>query len=301
MSVDRVMALALPLLGSAESVAAVGAALRLQRDGSEIPAEVRARLDAVLDVLEIRDAVEALEQHEAAALLGLVEGLLAQDLDLIEKPGRVRWEHESTSILMAQGQMSALMAGVFAQMVVPTLGEDFAARLQAPGASFLDIGAGVAALSVAMCRMWPSLRVVGIDPWDRALELARAQVATSGFEDRIELRQSTGEAIDDSEQHDLAWVPTFFIPGTALPAILERVREALRPGGCVVVGIYTRPADPLAAALAELRTLRQGGAVVTPEEVAGALEQAGYAGVDVVIAPERQLPVVCVAGRRAEA
>ena len=95
-------------------------------------------------------------------------------------------------------------------------------------------------------------------------------------------------------------MPTFFIPGAALPAILERVHEALRPGGCVVVGIYTRPADPLAAALAELRTLRQGGAVVTPEEVAGALEQAGYAGVDVVIPPERRLPVVCVAGRRAE-
>ena len=74
MSVDRVMALALPLLGSAESAAAVGAALRLQRDGSEIPAQVRARLDAVLDVLEIRDAVEALEPHEAAALLGMVEG-----------------------------------------------------------------------------------------------------------------------------------------------------------------------------------------------------------------------------------
>ena len=301
MSVDRVMALALPLLGSAESVAAVGAALRLQRDGSEIPSEVRARLDAVLDVLEIRDAVEALERHEAAALLGLVEGLLAQDLDLIEKPGRVRWEHESTSILMAQGQMSALLAGVFAQMIVPTLGEEFAARLHAPEASFLDIGAGVAALSVAMCRMWPSMRVVGIDPWDRALDLARAQVATSGFEDRIELRQTTGEAITDSAEHDLAWVPTFFIPGTALPAILDRVHEALRPGGCVVVGIYTRPAEPLAAALAELRTVRQGGAVVTPEEVVDALQGAGYTGVDVVIPPERGLPVVCVAGRRAEA
>jgi precorrin-6B methylase 2 len=301
MSVDRVMALALPLLGSAESVAAVGAALRLKRDGTEIPAAVRERLDAVLDVLEIRDAVEALEQHEAAALLGLVEGLLAQDLDLVEQPGRVRWEHESTSILMAQGQMSALLAGVFAQMVVPKLGEDFAARLQAPGASFLDIGAGVAALSVAMCRMWPSMRVVGIDPWDRALELARAQVATSGFADRIELRQTTGEAIEDRAEHDLAWVPTFFIPGAALGPILERVLDALRPGGCVVVGIYTRPSEPLAAALAELRTVRQGGAVVTPEEVVAALGDTGYAGIEVVVPPELKLPVVCVAARRPEA
>jgi len=92
-------------------------------------------------------------------------------------PERIRWDLESPRILMAQGHTSALLAGVFKQSVVPAFGDGFAARLDVENASFLDIGPGVAALSVAMCRMWPSLRVVAVDPWAPAIALGRARFA----------------------------------------------------------------------------------------------------------------------------
>jgi hypothetical protein len=51
------------------------------------------------------------------------------------------------------------------------------------------ISVGVAALSIAMCRAWPTLPVVGLDPFEPALALARQNVAEAGFQDRIALRQ----------------------------------------------------------------------------------------------------------------
>jgi hypothetical protein len=42
---------------------------------------------------------------------------------------------------------------------------------QRPGA-FLDVGTGVGGLAIEAARVWPALRVVGIDQWEPALALA---------------------------------------------------------------------------------------------------------------------------------
>jgi SAM-dependent methyltransferase len=295
--IDRLLSVAMPKLASAEAVAALGASLRLRRGGSVVDPELVARLDAVLDALGVRDAVDALAPHEAAAVLGMVEGLLSQAADFVVHPGRTSWDHSNPSILLAQGFWSTLLAEAFQRLVVPSLGEDVADRLES-GAVFLDVGAGVAALSVAMCRLWPALRVVGVDPWRPALELGREQVAAAGLEDRIELREGVAETLQDAAQYDLAWVPTFFISGTVLERAIERVHAALRPGGCAVLGLYARPDDPLMAAAADLRTVRQGGAVHTPQELAAVLAGAAFADVEVVVDTEPGTPVVFVVGRR---
>lgn len=292
------MAVAMPMLGSAEAVAALGAFLRLRCDGATVAPEVGARLDAVIDVLGIRGAVEALGEHEAVALLGLVEGFLAQATDFVINPGRTGWSYEEPSILMAQGHTSALLASVFERFVVPALGGDLAARLRQPGASFLDVGAGVAALSVAMCRSWPLLHVVGLEPWEPARALAREHVAAAGLSDRIELRAVAVEALTAADEHDLAWLPTFFISAPVLERALDRVHVALRPGGCAIVGLYARPPDPVAAAIADLRTVRQGGTVLDPEEAIRRMAQAGFVDVDALLEVVPRAPVVFVVGRR---
>ena len=288
----------MPMLGSAEAVAALGASLRLRRDGLTVAPELAARLDAVLDVLGVRDGVEALDEHETAGLLGLVEGFLAQAADLVVNPGRMSWSYEEPSILMAQGHTSTLVAAIFERFVVPALGGDLAARLRAAGASFLDVGAGVAALSVAMCRLWPSLRVVGLEPWEPARTLAREHVAAAGLSERIELRAVAAEALTDADEHDLAWVPTFFISAAVLERALHRVHAALRPAGCVIVGLYARPDDPLAAALADLRTVRQGGAVLSPGDATALMARAGFVDLQVLSELVPRMPVVLVTGRR---
>ena len=287
----------MPMLGGAEAIAACGAALRLRRDGTAIAPALAERLDAVLGALGVRDAVDALDEHELTALLGVVEGFLAQALDLVGDPSRARWDHEQASILMAQGYTSTLLASVFQRFLIPALGGDIAARLDGEGASFLDVGSGVAALSVAMCRVWPALRVVGVDPWEPALALARGHVAAAGLADRIELRAATAETLSDTAAFDLAWVPTFFIPATVLDDVVERVHAALRAGGGVILGMYARPDNPVAAAVADLRTVRQGGTMCTPAELAELAVRCGFEDVEVRF-DAAWGPVVYVVGRR---
>jgi len=298
--IDRVLPAAIPLLGAAEAAAALGATLRLRRDGTTIEPELSARLDAVLGALGIGDAVDALDADESVAVLGIVEGFLQQAADFVTRPDRSTWDHEDPSILLAQGHTSALVPPAVKRFVVPALGDDLVARMDGPGASFLDVGVGVGALAVSMCRLWPSLRAVGIDPWEPALAVAREQVAAAGLQERIELRRITAEGLDDRERFDLAWVPTFFIPSAVLEAAIERVHAALRPDGWALLGMYARPGNPFIDALADLRTVRQGGSLRTPQELASSLERAGFADVAVHFSPEWGLPLVFVAGRRIE-
>jgi SAM-dependent methyltransferase len=299
MSVDRVVSVAGPLLASAEALAAVGAALRLRGGGGggdPAPPDLVARLDAVLDALGLRQAVDALDSEEAASLLSLVAGSLAQAADLVAAPRRAGWDHENADILTMQGSTSALLADVFQRRVVPVLAGDLAGRLDGGGASFLDVGAGVGALAIAMCRVWPALGVVGLDPWEPALRLAREHVVAAGLGDRIELRQERVERMRDTDRHDLAWLPTFFISAAVLAPGIERVHAGLRAGGCAILGLYARPDDALGAAAADLRTLRQGGASVTPQQLAGLMTTVGFVDVDSIADPA--WPVEFVVGRR---
>ncbi len=71
-----------------------------------------------------------------------------------------------------------------------------------------------------------------------------------------------------------------------------------RAAGWATFALYARPGDPFADALADLRTVRQGGALIAPHEVAALLEDAGFCDVDAVFDAAWQLPIVFVAGRR---
>lgn len=297
---DEVLKAAGPLIGAAEAAAAVGATLRVRRGEATVTPEMAAVLDGVVGALGLRDAVEALDDQESFVLLGTLEGLLTQSADFVVSPGRPCWDHEDPSILIAQGHMSVVCATALRHLVVPSIGDDeLSARLERPDAAFLDVGVGVAALAIAMCRMWPQLRVTGIDSWPPALALAREAVAAAGLEDRFELHEGTIETLDETDRYDLAWLPTFFIAEPALAPALERMHAALRPGGWVTLGLYARPGVPLIDALADMRTVRQGGALVTAQELVELLEGAGYSDAGVHFDPARELPVAFVAGRRA--
>ena len=294
----QVMTVAMPLIGMTEALSALGASLQLRRGEVEVTPEMAACLDGVLGAIGVRDAVDALDDQQAEGLLGIVHGLIAQAADFVVRPDRTSWDHTDPSVLVSQGNSSVMCAMALRRHVVPGIGGDLGERLDAPGASFLDIGSGVAALSIAMCRIWPSLRVVGVDPWDPAIELARESVAEAGLEDRIELRRAVAEALEDADDFDLAWIPTFFIPRDALQSVVERTHAALRPGGWVTLGVYARPGDPFRDALADLRTVRQGGTLASLDDLTAMLERAGFADVGVHYDAEWGLPVVFVAGRR---
>ena len=198
-------------------------------------------------------------------------------------------------MLQTQGQSSGGIPPLIAR-VAPTLdGLDHA--LARAGARVLDIGSGVAALSISCCRVWPAVSVVGLDPWEPAMELAAANIAAAGLGDRITLRAVGIEHMTDTDVFDLAWMPAPFLPRSALESGVPVVARSLRPGGWLVLGRYAAPSEALPEALADLRTVRGGGTPLSDDEAVALLERGGLVMVRSVPS-DWSAPIRFVAGRR---
>lgn len=180
------------------------------------------------------------QQPFRTALQGDIRSTLIQSsllLDMAAGKGSVTgWSHTDAALLQAQGDSSAMFPPMFKMNIVPSLG-DLAVRLNGPCPRFLDIGVGVAALAIAMCRIWPELHVVGVDPFDAPLTMARENIKRVNLVDRIELRKMAAEDLKDEGAFDLAWLPSFFIPMPVLSAVLARVLVSLNPGGWLLFPI----------------------------------------------------------------
>ena len=295
---DRVMATTGPLLAGAEAAAAVAARMKLDALGEAGDPITRAALDrVVVAVLKDPGILDDLDETERRSVVGTVTSFLKQALELIEDPGRPGgWVYTDPVVLQTQGQSSGGVPPLIAR-IAPTLDglDDALAR---EGARILDIGSGVAALSISCCRVWPAASVVGVDPWEPAVELAAANVAAAGLQDRITIRPISIEEIDDTDAFDLAWMPAPFLPRAVLEAGVPVVARSLRPGGWLVLGRYTAPQDPLPEALADLRTVRGGGTPLTDDEAIALLESGGLTNVRAVPS-DWGAPIRFVAGQRA--
>ncbi len=224
MSSDPLRDLVGKLGTSAEALAALGAVLRLRMSGTEASAEVEACLAEVVNALGVEEALAGASPAQLGVVLSPVRALFLQALDLLNDPAREPgWSYTDAELLESQGQTSAAFAALFRETVVPAL-DGLGGRLERPDATFLDVGVGVAGLTVAMCQLWPTLRAVGIDSWDPALVLARRNVSAAGLADRIELRHQLVEDLDEIDAYDLV-----FLPGPFLAASSSRVRRRSRP------------------------------------------------------------------------
>jgi precorrin-6B methylase 2 len=264
--------------------------------GTKASAEVEACLAEVIGALGVEEALAEATPAQLGEVLSPIRALFLQALDLLNDPAREPgWSYTDVELLESQGQTSAAFAVLFRDAVVPAL-PGLGERLERPDAMFLDVGVGVAGLTVAMCRVWPALRAVGIDSWDPALVLARRNVSQAGLANRIQLRHQLVEDLDEADTYDLAFLPGPFLPPRVLEAALGRVRLALRPGGWVVLALY-RGAEDLASALARLRTVRSGGSLLSSEEGEALLRAAGLESVS-TLAADIGIPAALVAGRR---
>jgi methylase of polypeptide subunit release factors len=161
----------------------------------------------------------------------------------------------------------------------------------------LDVGVGVAAMAVAYCEAFPRLRVVGLDVFARALELAQRTIVEAAMVDRIELRHQDVAVLEDRDLFSLAWLPAPFVPRTAIDTGLPRVVAALVPGGWLVVGHGKLAGRGLSEALTRFQTVAFGGTALNGDQAQELLRGIGLEQVATLPTPEGA-PGITV-GRRA--
>jgi 2-polyprenyl-3-methyl-5-hydroxy-6-metoxy-1,4-benzoquinol methylase len=193
------------------------------------------------------------------------------------------WSHTDPELLAAQGQGQGGVPTVhmWVQRLFPLL-DGLMERLQRPTATFLDVGAGVAAIAIQMCRFFPTLHVVGLEPQDAPLAEARRNVAAAALSERIELRAQRIEDLTDREMFDLVWLPQMFLRQEALERGLRAAWAALHPGGWILLLAVSAPGMNLDAAFWRLRNVLWGGDPLYPEQVAELLAAADFVRVQVL-------------------
>jgi SAM-dependent methyltransferase len=284
-------------LGSVTVLAALGVALEAEVTANPLQPALQARIDDVLDTIGLAGTTKGLSEADFKSLLAEIRFNMLLDAKFLLDPAScLAWAHSDTEILQAGGEISAGFAGPLRNRIVPGLA-GLAERLDSSDASFLDVGVGVAGLSIAMMHLWPSLRVIGIDPWWPALNLAEENVRRAGLTDRIQLRHQSVEDLSEIEAFDLAWLPSAFIPSKLISVACEKIYQALRPGGWLLFAMAHSSADSVTASLVRLRTALWGGCPMTPAEVEILLRRTGLADVRALPSPPGAI-MALVAGRR---
>lgn len=256
-----------------DTLAALGAELRLRRTGEAATAEVRALLGEVVHSVDPQLLSDISGDQEAIAL-GIIESFFRQALDLLENPARnPGWSYSNPTVINGQGMTSRAFVRVFESIAASVA--DFRAVLDRPGV-FLDVGTGAGWLAIEVARCWPSWRVVGIDSWQPSVELARANIGDSGVADRIELRVQSVEQLREEKAFSIAWLPGPFLSRQTVLAALEGVRRSLEPNGWVVFSLFAPAETPWGEAVTALKVTRNGGHPWKREELEDRLNAAGF-------------------------
>lgn len=253
----------------------VGAWLKL-RHGDGIDPAVRAEIERGAAIVLGRSS-----ECRDDDLLTMVEMALMESGELfrhIDQP--VGWRVEDHNALLAQGRASE---SAFDRILA--LAGERPALAGALQGRLLDVGTGVGGIALRAAECCPALTIEAIDIWTPALRLAEQRIAASPHRDRIDVRELDIARLDIAPRFTLAWLPTMFLPHATVVSAHERIAAASRPGAWLAAALYTIPADPFAAVMARLRTLRSGGEITDPGVLAALLEAGGYVDVEVDVRP----------------
>ena len=273
MSDEQLMGVAARLATSLESLAALAAHIRVETEGLRPEPEVRELLRRIAGELVGADA----SLDGSQPIVGLTQTLLGQAGELVAQPDRpAGWVHTDERLLQGTGRMSMAIAPVIAGAAPGLAG--LSARLSGPAAAFLDVGTGAGWLAIALAKAHPGMRVVGIDIFEPALELAERNRVSSGLEARFELRRQDVTTLGDEEAYDAVWLPLPFLPRSTVPGAIAAAARALKPGGWLLPGLYGGPPDALGQLIADLRTVRSGGHVWGVDELVGELDAGNLVG-----------------------
>lgn len=282
---------------SAAALAALVAALDARASGVPLDSVLASRIEELFGVLGVGDVLTDVGPPEAGAVLAELRNLLTIDRKLFHSHTRsTAWDPLDAEIIQAGGEFGHVHGQMLGRMIIPALG--LAERFQRPGAAFLNVGVGSGRLAIALAQMWPSLRIVGVDPCAPAIRIAGENVERAQLGDRIELREQGAERLAERDAFDLAWIPTPFIQQDVFAAVCERTCQALRSGGYAIAAIGNHSVmQPQQAAAFRLRLTLCGGPLWTPPELERQLRDVGFAEVRALPTPPG-VPVAIFAARK---
>jgi SAM-dependent methyltransferase len=296
MSIDSLRGIVADLAASAGALAVLGTELHSRASGKPIHPELRPYVQAILEEIGATAAMDGISREEFKALFTEIRHFWLLDSEVLSTPERAPgWTHTDGDILETGGELTEGFANVLAR-IAPQF-EDLAARLENPNGSFLDVGTGIARLSIAIAHHWPSLRIVAIDTWEPSLSLARTNIAAAGLQDRIELRRQDAAELPDERAFDLVWIPAPFIAPEKLWRIVARAHRALKPGGWLLFAT-AKPGTDLRASLMAFRVASWGGQLIPQDQIEKRLAEAEFAQIRVLPGPPRDFKMI-IAARRA--
>ncbi|GEM_PF-1646903 len=267
------------LAKSARMLSLVGASIRLRSDASVMSA-IREQIELGAR-MALGDGLDEANEEQASVALTMVEMALSEAGELFRNPDRgSNWEITDAAAMQAMGRSSK---SAFIRM--KSIAEMYPAMRETFSGTFLDVGTGVAGIALEAARSCPEIKVEGIDIWEPALELARKNIAESGYSDRVSARNLDVCALDEQDRYSLVWLPTMFLKRPIVEAAFDRIVRASVHNAYLVAGIYTQPADPFLALMANLRTLRSGGEITDPLEIKTMMEARGYVEVELSVTP----------------
>lgn len=182
-------------------------------------------------------------------------------------------------------KFSPVRLGYIKEHVCRHFGRDPKATDAFKGLRCLDIGCGGGLLSEPMARLGADM--VGADPSETNIEIARLHMKTSGLE--IDYRAETAEALAAAgETFDVVFNMEVVEHVADVPLFLEATAQMVRPGGLMFVATINRTLKAYALAIvgAEyvLRWLPKGThsyeKLVRPSEIEGPLQTAGLTMID---------------------
>ncbi len=233
---------------------------------------------------------EGVETFRAALRAPLLQ---TEDFRHRLKVGSLRldgWSHTDDAIIEAQGTLTRH----WTTRALPKLKflPGLLSRLEKPGAALLDVGAGAAGLSVALCGHFPHLSAVALEPASHPAELGERQVRQAGLMNRVAIRRERVEELQEDRAFDLAFLPQMFLPDAIIEEAFHRIFRALRPGGWLLIAVLTHEGSGTTSAVNRLKNLLWGGSTRDVTRIKPLLEKAGFD--PVIRAPGRQsLRMIC--------
>lgn len=155
-------------------------------------------------------------------------------LDAYRDGGGVSWADLGDDARQSQ---AALNRPWFTRRLGPALAEvsDLHAELGRPDTRIADVGCGGGWSTLALARAYPAATVIGIDVDEPSIEAARSAAQAEGLAGRLSFVLADGETLTGLGPFDAAFAFECLHDMPRPVDVLTAIREAVRPGGPVVI------------------------------------------------------------------